>query len=256
MFMGLFGGIAGAIGGIASTILGNNSAKHEAQKNREWQEQMSNTSISRRMQDLRNAGLNPLLAVDNASSGASTPAGSQAQIERFDPSWLTALSSAKVANAQARQIDEQTKSIQNENSIFDVKAEKLKLEAEMQRQGILTEKTVQELNKANTLESKARILVHKAQAEGIKMSTEEAKRKIQLLDFEVGVYSNNPDLKEREKRGDIWKGMPGSGAAGNVEYFGNRVGAAVGRFLDNGWNSAKRFWSESKKNRERRNYNK
>ena len=203
MSMGLFGGIAGAIGGIASTILGNNSAKDEAQKNREWQEQMSNTSISRRMQDLRNAGLNPLLAVDNASSGASTPVGSQAQIERFNPQWLTAFSSAKVANAQARQIDEQTKSIQNENSIFDVKAEKLKLEAEMQRQGILTEKTVQELNKANTLESKARILVHKAQAEGIKMSTEEAKRKIQLLDFEVGVYSNNPDLKEKEKYSDL-----------------------------------------------------
>ena len=68
--MGLFSGIAGAIGGIASTILGNNSAKHEAEKSREWQEQMSNTSISRRMQDLRNAGLNPLLAVDNASSGS------------------------------------------------------------------------------------------------------------------------------------------------------------------------------------------
>lgn len=256
MFMGFLSGVAGAIGGIASTILGNNSAKDEAQKNREWQEQMSNTSISRRMADLRSSGLNPLLAVDNASSGASTPAGSQAQIERFNPEWLTALSSAKVANAQARQIDEQTKGIKQENSIFDVKAEKLRLEAEMQRQGILTEKTIQALNNANTLESKARILVHKAQSEGIKMSTEEAKRKIQLLDFEVGVYDRNPDLKEREKRGEIWKGMPGSGAAGNVEYFGNRVGAAVGRFLDNGWNSAKRFWSESKKNRERRNYNK
>lgn len=250
------GGIAGAVGGIASTILGNNSAKNEAEKNREWQEQMSNTSISRRMQDLRNAGLNPLLAVDKASSGASTPAGSQAQIERFNPAWLTALSSAKVANAQARQIDEQTKSIQNENSIFDVKAEKLRLEAEMQRQGILTEKTIQDLNNANTLEAKARILVHKAQSEGIKMSTEEAKRKIQLLDFEVGVYSNNPDIKEREKLVETWKGVPGAGMAGNINYFGNKIGAGIGRFIDTGINSAKRFWNESKKNRERRNYNK
>lgn len=254
--MGLFGGIAGAIGGIASTILGNNSAKNEAEKNREWQEQMSNTSISRRMQDLRNAGLNPLLAVDNASSGASTPAGSQAQIERFDPQWLTALSSAKVANARARQIDEQTEAIRNENSIFDVKAEKLKLEAELQRQGILTEKTVQALNNANTLEAKARILVHKAQSEGIKMSTEEAKRNIQLLDFEIGVYSNNPDLKEREKIGDTWKGMPGAGAAGNAEYLINKIGAGIGSFIDTGVNSAKKWWNESKKNRERRNYNK
>lgn len=254
--MGFLSGVAGAIGGIASTILGNNSAKDEAQKNREWQEQMSNTSISRRMADLRNAGLNPLLAVDNASSGASTPAGSQAQIERFNPEWLTALSSAKVANAQARQIDEQTKAIKQENSIFDVKADKLRTEAELQRQNILNAKTIRALNEAQTLDAKANVLVKQAQRENVKMSTEEAKRKIQLLDFEVGVYDRNPDLKEREKRGEIWKGMPGSGAAGNVEYFGNRVGAAVGRFLDNGWNSAKRFWSESRKNRERRNYNK
>lgn len=201
--MGLFSGIAGAIGGIASTIIGNNSAKKEAEKNREWQEEMSNTSVSRRMADLRNAGLNPLLAVDNASSGASTPTGSQAQIERFDPSWLTALSSAKVANAQAKQIEEQTKGIKQENSIFDVKVDKLRTEAELQRQGILTAKTVQELNKANTLESKARILVNQAQKENIKMSTEEAKRKIQLLDLDVGVYDDNPSLREKEKYADL-----------------------------------------------------
>lgn len=201
--MGLFGGIAGAIGGIASTILGNNSAKDEAQKNREWQEQMSNTSISRRMADLRSSGLNPLLAVDNASSGASTPAGSQAQIERFDPQWLTALSSAKVANAQARQIDEQTKAIKQDNSLFDVRADKLRTEAELQRQNILNARTVRALNEAQTLESKARILVNQAQKENIKMSTEEARRKIQLLDLDVGVYGDNPSLREKEKYADL-----------------------------------------------------
>lgn len=232
--MGLFGGIAGAIGGIASTILGNNSAKNEAEKNREWQEQMSNTSISRRMQDLRNAGLNPLLAVDNASFGASTPAGSQAQIERFNPEWLTAFSSAKVANAQARQIDEQTKAIKQENSIFDVKAEKLRLEAEMQRQGILTEKTIQALNNANTLESKARILVHKAQSEGIKMSTEEAKRKIQLLDIEIAPYQYDSRLKLNEKRANI----------NSTPYqIGGRALDNLGDLINAGWNSAKKVWN-------------
>lgn len=240
------GDAIGAVGGIASTILGNNSAKQEAQNNRDWQAQMSNTSISRRMSDLASVNLNPLLAVDNASSGASTPAGSQAQIERFNPQWLTALSSAKVANAQARQIDEQTKAIKNENSMFDVKAEKLKLEAELQRQGILTEKTVQALNNANTLEAKSRILVNKAQSEGIKMSIEEAKRKIQLMDFDIGVYSDNPELREREKRGDTWKGTPGAGGFGNLEYYGSKFFRGVGRFLDNSYNSAKSFWNNRK----------
>lgn len=245
--MGLFGGIAGAIGGIASTILGNNSAKDEAQKNREWQEQMSNTSISRRMADLRSSGLNPLLAVDNASSGASTPAGSQAQIERFDPQWLTALSSAKVANAQARQIAEQTKAIKQENSIFDIKADKLRTEAELQRQNILNAKTIRALNEAQTLDAKANVLVKQAQRENVKMSTEEAKRKIQLMDFDIDFYNENPDAKYTEKVADIGSSPSRIVSAGM---------AGLGTTAKNIANSVKKWWNESKKNRERRNYNK
>lgn len=236
--MGFLGGVAGAIGGIASTILGNNSAKHEAQKNREWQEQMSNTSISRRMADLRNAGLNPLLAVDNASSGASTPAGSQAQIERFNPEWLTALSSAKVANAQARQIDEQTKAIKQENSIFDVKADKLRTEAELQRQNILNAKTIRALNEAQTLDAKANILVKQAQRENIKMSTEEAKRKIQLLDVEIAPYQYDSRLKLNEKRADI---------NSNPWQIGGRIFDNVNDLMSAGWNSAKKVFGNWRK---------
>lgn len=48
----------------------------EAQKNRDWQEHMSNTEIQRRMQDLKNSGLNPVLAV--TQGGASFGSGSSA----------------------------------------------------------------------------------------------------------------------------------------------------------------------------------
>lgn len=206
----MWGAIAGAGALLGSTLISNHSAKKEAQRNRDFQEEMSNTAISRRMQDLKNAGLNPLLAVDNASAGASTPSGSQAQLQSFDPSWITALSNAKLQKeqsetqkAQTEQVKEQTKAIQQENSLFDIKKKQLEQEAELQRQGILTEKTVQQLNNANSLEAKARILVHQANEKNIKMSTEEAKRKVQLLDFDVNTYNNNPDLKVREKRADL-----------------------------------------------------
>lgn len=48
----------------------------EAQKNREWQERMSNTAYQRAMADMKQAGLNPILAYQQG--GSSTPGGSSA----------------------------------------------------------------------------------------------------------------------------------------------------------------------------------
>lgn len=50
----------------------------EAQKDREFQERMANTSIQRQMSDIKAAGLNPWLAVQGGASGAAAPAGSMA----------------------------------------------------------------------------------------------------------------------------------------------------------------------------------
>lgn len=56
----------------------NSIAQQEAEKNRIYQTVMSNTAYQRQVADLKEAGLNPILAVYNGG-GASTPSGSQAQ---------------------------------------------------------------------------------------------------------------------------------------------------------------------------------
>lgn len=53
----------------------------EAERQRVWEQEMSNTAFQRQTQDMMNAGVNPALMYGGAgSSGASTPSGSSASV--------------------------------------------------------------------------------------------------------------------------------------------------------------------------------
>mgnify|MGYP000521350517 CR=1 FL=1 len=89
----ILGGLFGASGQSSA----NRANLTIARENRAFQERMSNTAIQRRMEDMRKAGINPVLA---ARFDATTPAGSMAQMPNIGESTVRG-ASAGVTSALA-----------------------------------------------------------------------------------------------------------------------------------------------------------
>ena len=68
-----------AFNNISGQTINNRFNAEEAQKQREYETQMSNTAIQRQVEDAKSAGINPAMMFSNSSSsGATTPTGSSA----------------------------------------------------------------------------------------------------------------------------------------------------------------------------------
>ncbi len=75
------GGIASAVGTGVNMWENQKNRKFsaaEAQKQRDWETQMSNTSVQRSVSDMEKAGINPAMAFGGGAGGASTPNGAAA----------------------------------------------------------------------------------------------------------------------------------------------------------------------------------
>lgn len=200
--MGLFSGIASAVGGIASTILGNNSAKHEAERNRDWQENMSNTSVQRRMDDLRAAGLNPLLAVQSAQGGASTPSGAQANLQHFDfnsaVNAFLAFKQGEVADAEKRRINADAQRIEDDNTLFKYKEAEKIMDMQLKSLNIDTEKLRQDLMRIQSQNGKLDYLIGTLKAKGIKIDNEQAEITLAFMQRDLGLIENGTTAKNYE----------------------------------------------------------
>lgn len=155
------GGISAGAGLLGNLVSGNASAK-EADTNRAYQERLSNTSHRREVDDLRDAGLNPILSA--AGSGASTPSGSMASFPDAGPSLAKGVESAiavRQQNAELRGIEANIG-----NTTQDTQNKKVN-NVLMQQQAASTAKDVDAKTMQNSvLKNTLPAMIKKANAEG------------------------------------------------------------------------------------------
>lgn len=172
---------AAAIGGIASLKGGSDQRKHakaEAAKQREFQRDMSNTAYQRAVDDMKKAGLNPMLAYQQG--GASSPVGAKADIEDI---VTPAISSAK----QSALIDAELKSIR-------AAANNANSSAENQRAQSYLAAENQNLAQQHFRESEERAKLNKAQTQLLKYQAPAAKN---LAEMEATSFGKNMPYIER-----------------------------------------------------------
>lgn len=143
---------------LAGGLMGNAGNAKQAQKNRDFQEHMSNTAYQRGMADMKAAGLNPILAA--YKGGASTPGGAQAQVtDVLSPAVQAGLNT--VSTAQQVATGKAQESLTNE-TIFKV------------RQDILQSKASTNLTESQVDQVTAQIVKIKEEAKYVAAQTTQA----------------------------------------------------------------------------------
>lgn len=133
--MSFFDGLLSGVGGLISNVWTDKRQEDaqafnaaQAEINRAFQERMSNTAYQRGMKDMKDAGLNPILAYQKGP--ASSPTGASASTT-FSPATdfmtpaVTSAREGKHVSAQVNLLDEQVKNAMETNK--NLQAERVRI---------------------------------------------------------------------------------------------------------------------------------
>lgn len=153
--------VSGGIG-LFGTMLGNQQSEKNANRQMDFQRELSNTSHAREVEDLKKAGLNPILSALGA--GASTPNGAQATVNDYAPGISKGVETAigiKTQNKQLQNMDADIANTAVDTAKKGVETGVLRTEALSSAKDV-ERKTLEN----NLLKQQLPHLVKKAKAEG------------------------------------------------------------------------------------------
>lgn len=147
--------VIGAAASLIGSAIQNRSNKKEAEKNRNFQEEMSSTAYQRSADDLEAAGLNRVLAL---GSPASTPSGAQAiaDVPDLGSAVQTGIHAASAkqqieqSKAEERLLDQRKNESMTSEHLMQEQAIREQTQANLNRRQAIREDTQADLNRTNT----------------------------------------------------------------------------------------------------------
>lgn len=197
----LGGALAGG-GSLLGSIISGAFGSSQASRQMDFQERMSNTAHQREMEDLKRAGLNPLLSARHG--GSSAPSGAAAQSPDFASSVNSAVAAMRLKMDSLMQAA-QIKDVNSASALKDAQANEVNASLADRIDLVIAQKqkTLQD-EKVGFLEAKklrAELDVLRAQRDNIRANTASTAADYEKKKLFGSMYEIGNDIGDRVKEG-------------------------------------------------------